>query len=171
MATTAVERFMRQQGFAAEEPTRLQSHFRALRFQPSILGPLMLLGIIFQSRTLFFVLAAVLAWNVLLPQWNPFERFYDWAIGRRRGLPRLLPAPAPRRLAQGMAAVFMLVTGLAFSFGRRTTAYVFEGLLVVAFTALLGGKFCLGAYVYHLLCGRTAFANATCPWSDGSPGT
>lgn len=35
-----------------------------------------------------------------------------------------------------------------------------------AFGALLLGKFCLGAYVYHLLRGNVAFANGTCPWSD-----
>jgi hypothetical protein len=40
------------------------------------------------------------------------------------------------------------------------------GFLVVAFGALLFGKFCLAAYVYHLLRGHVAFANGTCPWSD-----
>lgn len=164
---TLQERFMRQQGFATEEPEGLRSHFRALLFQPSIVGPLMLVAIIFQSRMLFFALAVVLTWNVIFPRWNPFERFFDWAIGSRRGLGKLGPAPTPRRFAQGMAAAFMLVAGLALSFGWRTMAYVFEGFLLVAFTALLGGKFCLGAYVYHLLRGRADFANATCPWSKG----
>src|SRR5207237_283949 len=42
------------------------------------------------------------------------------------------------------------------------------GLLVVAFAALLLGKFCLGAYVYHLLKGNAALANGTCPWSDSA---
>jgi len=165
MATTAEERFMAQQGFASEEPARLRAHFRGLLFQPSIVGPLMVVAIIFQSRALFFALAAILAWNVIFPQWNPFERFFDWAVGRRRGLSKLEPAPAPRRFAQGMAAAFMLVAGVALSLGWRTAANVFEGFLVVAFTALLGGKVCVGAYVYQLLRGRRDFANATCPWS------
>ncbi len=165
MARTLEEEFMQQQGFAGEEPVRVAPHFRALRFQPSLVGPLMLLAVIFQLRVLFFVLAAVLAWNVIFPQWNPFERFYDWAFGRRRGLPPLAPAPAPRRFAQGMAAVFMLAAGVAISLGWRTTAYVFEAMLILAFTALLGGKFCLGAYLYQVLRGKTSLANATCPWS------
>jgi hypothetical protein len=163
--TTAEERFMLQQGFPAGEPQQLRWHFRALLFQPSIVGPAMLIAIILQSRVLFFALAAVLAWNVIFPQWNPFERFYDWAIGRRRGSLKLEPAPGPRRFAQGTAAAFMLATGVALSFGWRTTAYVFEVFLVVAFTALLAGRFCLGAYIYQLLRGRAGFANATCPWS------
>ncbi len=167
MMTTAEQRFMRQQGFEQEEAGRLHAHFRSLLFQPSLVGPTMVIAIILQSRALFFVLAAILVWNVALPQWNPFERFYDWAIGRKKGQARLQSAPGPRRFAQGMAAAFMLAAGLALSFGWQTTAYVFEIFLVVAFTALLGGKFCLGAYLYHLLRGRADFAAATCPWSKG----
>jgi hypothetical protein len=167
MATTAEQRFMQQQGFGQEEPGKLHAHFRALLLQPAIVGPTMVIAIILQSRVLFFLLAVVLVWNVAFPQLNPFERFYDWAIGRPKGQARLEPAPGPRRFAQGMAAIFMLAAGLALSFGWRTTAYVFEVFLVVAFTALLGGKFCLGAYIYHLLRGRADFAHATCPWSQG----
>jgi hypothetical protein len=104
-------------------------------------------------------------WNTVFPRRNPFERFYDRVIGRRRGLPRLEPAPAPRRFLQGLATTFMLVVGLALSFSWRTTAYVFEGLLMVAFAALRDGRFCAGAYIYHVLRGRVNFAVATCPWS------
>jgi len=65
-----------------------------------------------------------------------------------------------------MAAVSMLAAGLTLLEGWRATSYVFQGFLVVAFAALLFGKFCLGAYVYHLLRGNVALANGTCPWSD-----
>jgi hypothetical protein len=156
---------MQQQGFAPEEPARLRWHSRALLFQPWIVGPSVLVAVLLQSRVLFFVLAAVLAWNTVFPRLNPFERFYDWAIGRRQGLPKLEPAPAPRRFMQGMASALMLIAVLALSFGWRTTAYLFEGFVLLALAALLGGKFCLGAYIYHLLRGRADFANATCPWS------
>ncbi len=44
-------------------------------------------------------------------------------------------------------------------------AWVLQAMLVVAFSALLFGRFCLGAYVYHLLKGRAAFANSTLPWA------
>ena len=45
--------------------------------------------------------------------------------------------------------------------GRNTAVGTF-------FAALLFGKFCLGAYVYHLLRGNVALANGTCPWSDSA---
>jgi len=165
MSLVVEEKFMQQQGFREEASQAMVAHFYALRFQPWIVGSLMLLATVLQEPVLFLALAAALAWNVALPQWNPFERTYDWLIGRRRGQPPLAPAPAPRQFAQGMAAVFMVCAGLALWLNWRTTAYVFEAMLVIAFTALLAGKFCLGAYIYHLLRGRTDFANATCPWS------
>jgi hypothetical protein len=96
---------MQQQGFRREEPARLRWHFRALLFQPAVVGPSVVVATLLQSRTLFFVLAAVLAWNTVFPRRNPFERFYDWVIGRRRGLPRLEPAPAPRQFMQGIDGV------------------------------------------------------------------
>ncbi len=163
---TTVDRFMDQQGFPAEETPRRRWHFRALLFQPSVVGPLMVVAIIFQSRSLFFALAAVLIWNVIFPRLNPFERFYDWAIGSRQGKPKLQPAPGPRRFAQGMAATFMIAAGLSLTLGWLTATYALEVLLVVAFSALLFGRFCLGAYIFHILSGRRRFANATCPWSS-----
>ena len=89
-------------------------------------------------------------------------------IERPRGRPLLTQAPGPRRFAQGMAATFMLAAALTLLQGWRTASYVFQGLLVVAFAALLFGKFCLGAYVYLLLKGNVALANGTCPWSDSA---
>jgi hypothetical protein len=29
------------------------------------------------------------------------------------------------------------------------------------------GRFCLGAYLFHLLRGEVAFANSTLPWAKG----
>jgi len=37
-------------------------------------------------------------------------------------------------------------------------------MLVAAFSMLVFGKFCLGAYFFHVLRGESAFANRTLPW-------
>ncbi len=165
MSFLTVKNFMKQQGFP-EEPERVcNMHFAGLYFQPRIVGPLVVLGILFQSPVLFLVLSAVLWWNVLLPGWNPFERFYNGVFAAPRGKPLLTPAPPARRFAQGMAAAFMLVVAVSIVHGWVVTAWVFEAFLVMAFAALLFGKFCLGAYIYHILLGRVAFANETLPWA------
>jgi hypothetical protein len=123
------------------------------------------LGVPGAASALFLALSSVLSWNALLPGWNPFERAYNRFLAARRGLPPLTPAPGPRRFAQAMAAAFLLGSALTLLAGAALVSGVFQALLVVAFTALLFGRFCLGAYVYHMLRGRMAFANATLPWA------
>ena len=160
-----VRNFMRQQGFADEPSDACDMHFAGLYFQPRIMFAFVLLGILFQSGPLFLLLSAVLWWNALAPRGNPFEAVYNRFIAGPRGTPQLTPAPGPRRFAQGMAAAFLLGAGLARLSGLTVLSWVLQGFLVVAFSALLFGRFCLGAYVYHLLKGRVAFANSTLPWA------
>ncbi len=170
MPSTAVTNFMRQQGFGAEPEDACDMHFEGLYFQPRIVFPVVLLAIALQivsipgSAWLHLLLAAVLAWNAVVPSLNPFERAYNrWFVSP--GARPLDAAPGPRRFAQGMAAAFNLGAGLALLAGAVPLAWVLQVLLIVAFAALLFGRFCLGAYVYHVLRGRTAFANSTLPWA------
>lgn len=162
---------MRQQGFAEEPPDACDMHFEGLYFQPRIVFPAVIVAILLQfvsvpgSAGLHFVVSAVLWWNTLLPALNPFEAAYNRWVARPKGRLQLAPAPGPRRMAQGMAAAFNLGAGGALLFGALPLAWVLQALLVVAFSALLFGRFCLGAYVYQLLKGRVAFANSTLPWA------
>jgi hypothetical protein len=166
---------MKQQGFGEEPSATCDMHFAGLYFQPRIVFALVVVGIIlnglglvFPSAVLFFVLCGALLWNVSFPALNPFERLYNAAIAIPRSKTILPPAPGPRRFAQGMAAIFMLVVGISLLKGWQVTGWIFEAGLVVAFSALLFGKFCLGAYVYHLLRGEFVFANETLPWARPS---
>jgi hypothetical protein len=171
MASRAVTNFMKQQGFVEEPPDACDMHFEGLYFQPRLVFPTVIVAILLQlasipvSAGLHFALSAVLWWNTLLPARNPFELAYNRWVARPKGRLELVPAPGPRRMAQGMAAAFNLGAGLALLHGTAPLAWVLQAMLVVAFSALLFGRFCLGAYVYHLLKGRVAFANSTLPWA------
>lgn len=165
MASPAVSNFMKQQGFPEEPADACNMRFEGLYFQPRLVLPLVVVAIVFQTAPLFFFLSAVLWWNTFVPSLNPFEAVYNRFMAPRRGTGRLTPAPGPRRFAQGMAAAMLLGAGLALGAGWPVASWVLQGMLVVAFSALLFGKFCLGAYVYHLLRGRVAFANSTLPWA------
>lgn len=165
MSSLVVRNFMKQQGFSEEPETLCEMHFIGLYFQPRIAGSLVLVAIVLRSPIFLLVLSAVLWWNVLFPEWNPFEIVYNRVVAIPKGRPPLIPAPAPRRFAQGMAASFMLLAAIALPAGWVMTAWVLEAFLLIAFAALLFGKFCLGAYVYHVLRGQNTFANATLPWA------
>jgi len=170
MSTPVVNNFMRQQGFPDEPADACNMRFAGLYFQPRIVFPLVLLGIVLQSPWIFLGLSLALWWNVLLPGFNPFERVYNRMIAGPRGRVPLGPAPGPRRFAQAMAAAFLLGAGLALLAGLNVPAWVFQAFLVVAFSALLFGKFCMGAYVFHLLRGEVGFANSTLPWARRGSG-
>ncbi len=168
--SSPVTRFMRQQGFAEEPAAVCDLHFAGLLFQPRLVFPVVLAAIAAQlasrplAAALHLAVSAVLCWNTVVPRRNPFELAYNRWLAGPAGV-RLVPAPAPRRFAQGMAAAFNFGAGLALLLGAQPLAWSLQALLVVAFSALLFGRFCLGAYVYHLLRGRVAYANATLPWS------
>ena len=135
MGSSVEHRFMVQQGFSEADGPACTAHFRALRFQPSIVGPLVLIGIILQSRLVFAVLSVLLWWGVVFPRWNVFEALYKLLVGRPGKQEKLGPAPAPRRFAQAMAATFMLVVAVALSAGWYWTGVVFQSFIVVAFVA------------------------------------
>jgi hypothetical protein len=173
MSSPAVHNFMRQQGFVEEPEDACDMHFEGLYYQPRRVFPTILLATALQfvsvplSAALFFLVSAVLWWNTLVPALNPFEVAYNRLVAGPRGRHPLTPAPGPRRFAQGMAAAMTLGSGAALLAGAPLAAWVLQALLASAFSLLLFAKFCLGAYVFHLIKGRVAFANSTLPWARG----
>jgi hypothetical protein len=173
MPNRAVTNFMRQQGFGEEPLDACDMHFAGLYFQPRIVFPAVIVAILLPlvsipaSAGLHFAISAVLWWNTVVPAWNPFELAYNRWVARPKGRLELVPAPGPRRMAQGMAAAFNLGAGLALVYGMTPLAWVLQAMLVAAFSALLFGRFCLGAYLFHLFKGRSRFANSTLPWARG----
>jgi hypothetical protein len=165
MSSPIVVNFMKQQGFADEPADACNLRFEGLYFQPRIMFPTVLLAIGLQWPWLFLAASAVLWWNVIAPRLNPFELAYNRWIAAPRGRVSLTPAPAPRRFAQAMAAAFSVGAGLTLLAGWPTASRVFQALLVLGFSLLLFGKFCLGAYLFHVLRGEAAFANSTLPWA------
>jgi hypothetical protein len=165
MSEIARLQFVRQQGFSDATAVSCRYQYPALMFQPRVMVPIVLLGILTRSATVFLLLAAVLWWNALAPQLNPFDALYNRIIAAVRKSPPIGPAPAPRRFAQGMAGTFFVGVGLALLAGRHVVAWILVGMLTVALAALVFGRFCLGSYLYHLLRGDTGYANRTLPWS------
>src|SRR2546422_6835309 len=129
MARSPVMNFMKQQGFTQEPPDRAALRFKGLQFQPTIVGSMMLVGILTQSPVIFLLFSAILWLNVLVPAANPFENFYNRFVARRRGRPPLTPPPRPRRFAQGMAAEFILAAGLTAVQEEETPSHGLQGVL------------------------------------------
>jgi len=165
MVSTAAANFVKQQGFPDTPESSCGARFKALSFQPMAMAPIILIGIVFQSAIVFLALSALQWWNALLPRWNVFDAIHNSLFAGRPGVEKLTPAPAPRRFSMGMAASFMLGIGVSLLAGWTTAAIVLQVFLVVALSAILLGKFCMGSYIYHLLRGEVEFANRTLPWA------
>ncbi len=157
--------FVRQQGFPDASPEACSYHYPALMWQPRVIAILVLVGLVFQAGPYFLALGALLWWNVILPALNPFDALYNRLVAKTKGLPRLNPAPAPRRFAQGEAGTFMLAIGLSLLFEAHWLAYTVEALMLASLAALIFGRFCLGSYSFLLITGQSGFANRTLPWS------
>jgi hypothetical protein len=157
--------FVRQQGFPVASPEECSYLYPALMWQPRVIGILVLVGLIFQAAPFFLALAALLWWNVISPAFNPFDALYNRLVAKPKGVPRLPPAPAPRRFAQAEAGTVMLAIGLALLSELNVLAYLLEGLVVASLAALIFGRFCQGSYLFWLFTGQSAVANRTLPWS------
>ena len=99
----------------------------------------------------YLALSAVLWWSTLVPTRSLFDAIYNHAFAYRRNLPPLGVAPAPRRFAQGMAGAVGLAIGGALLLGATITAWLLEGVFVVAVLKAIFGNSCFGAYAYHVL--------------------
>lgn len=168
MSESAKLNFVLQQGFRDAAPMSCEYQFPALMWQPRVIGVIVLVGLIFQAWPVFLLLSGVLWWNVIFPARNPFDALYNRLVATPRNLPKLTPAPAPRRFSQAMAATFNLGIGLSLLLEHQALAYVLEVFLVVALVALLFGRFCLGSYIWHFVTGQARFANQTLPWSKAT---
>lgn len=165
MGSSAKLNFVRQQGFEDARPATCAVQHDALVFQPRIVGVLAVAATIAQAWYVFLFLGALLWWSAVVPAANPFDALYNLLVARGSDRPPLSPAPPPRRFAQGMAATFMFVIGLALLGGAAVVAYLFEAFILVAIGLIVFGNFCLGSYLFYLLSGRRDYANRTLPWS------
>ena len=141
--------FVCQQGFA---PSNANPHlYSALMLQPRIIGALVIVGTIVQSRELFLGLSAVLAWGTFAPRQNLFDAIYNYAVAAPRRLPPLPAAPAPRRFAQAGASALSLAVGLALLAPAPVLAWILEAGFIIAIASAVIRRFCVPAHVYFVI--------------------
>jgi hypothetical protein len=141
--------FICQQGFAL--PNANPHLYSALMLQPRIIGALVIAGTIFQSRELFLMLSAVLAWSTLAPRQSLFDAIYNYAVAAPRRLPPLPAAPAPRRFAQAAASALSLAVGLALLGQAAILAWILEAGFIIAIASAVIRRFCVPAHLYFVI--------------------
>lgn len=163
-ATNADRNFILQQGLEAPEPASCVRFSSALRFQPRVIGLIVLAGTLSRSPAVFAALAGLLWWCAFVPRLNPFDFAYNRTLGSRPGAPALGEVPMPRRFAQGLAAALATASAATMATGNWIAALAIQGVLILAVAALVFRQFCVGSFIYHVVRGRVAFAIGTLPW-------
>lgn len=161
--------FVLQQGFRNADRHECQLRYPALMFQPRIALGLVLLGVVLQEAWYWAALSTLLAWSAVFPGSNPFDAVWNAFLAGREGRRRLPPAPAPRRFAQGLAAGLTFVVAASLFTGWSSVAWAVQAFLVLAVSALVFGRFCLGSYLFLHLRGEHGYARRTAPWGEGGP--
>ena len=137
----------------------------ALMFQPRVITAVVISGVVLQSPWVFLALSTVLWWSALVPSHNPFDAFFNHVMADPMRLAFMPVAPPPRRFAQAMAATFAISIAMTLFAGASLPAWLLEGVFVVGSTSVVVRRFCLPAYVYHLL--RSGTPATPCPSPSG----
>ena len=140
--------FIRGQGFTTEGCQ--DGLYEALMFQPRVIAGLVVSGVVFQSPWLFLALSTVLYWGALFPSRNLFDAFFNHVMADPKRLAAMPAAPPPRRFAQSIAGAFAMSIASTL-FAASPAAWLFESVFVFGSMSVVVRRFCLPAYVYHLL--------------------
>ena len=151
--------FIRQQGFTTEGCQ--DGLYSALMFQPRVIAGVVISGIVVQSPGLFLALSTVLWWSALVPSHNPFDAFFNRVMADPTRLAAMPAAPLARQFSQAAAGTLALSIAMTLFAGASHAAWLFEAVFVAGSMSAIVRRFCLPAWVYHLLWPRTAAA--PCP--------
>ena len=155
--------FIRQQGFTTEGCQ--DGLFSALMFQPRVIAGVVISIVVFQSAWIPLALSTVLWWSALVPSHNPFDAFFNGVMADPKRLRAMPAAPPPRRFSQAMAGTIAMSIAMALFAGAPHAAWLLEGVFLAASMRVVVRRFCLPAYVYHLLRSRTPAT--PCPSPSG----
>jgi len=141
--------FIREQGFTTEGCQ--DGLYEALMFQPRVIAGVVISGVVFQSPWLFLALSAVLYWSALFPGHNPFDAFFNRVMADPMRLAAIPMAPPPRRFAETFAGSIAMSIALPLFAGVSPAAWLLQSVFVAGSMSVMIRRFCLPAYLYHLL--------------------
>jgi hypothetical protein len=142
--------FIAQQGVSNPHPASSQAIYTALQFQPRLIGALVLVGAATGRPEFFVALGLIQWWSVAAPRWNPFDLLYNRFLAARGGV-SLMPAAPPRLFAQAIAGSLSLSIAMMLALGNDQAALLLECVFMLAVAAVVFGRYCPGASLFHAL--------------------
>jgi hypothetical protein len=150
MPSSTLRRRLEAQGFCGLDDATLSEIGPWLRWSPALCAVFMAAGTALASPPLLWALAAVAALGAVFPA-HPFDLLYNGAIRHVTGT-RPLPRHGPqRRFACGLAAAWLVGTGLAFERGAAALGYALGAALTAVAVLVAVTNFCIPSLVYNTL--------------------
>ena len=154
-------RWVEMQGFVGLDDETLSAVEPWLRLAPAMcmiwtgIGTLKASWLIIWSLVPFALLGAVL-------RGHPFDLIYEWGFRRRFDLPPIPRYGIPRRMACGVGAIWLTVTGWAFFAGATLVGMILgTSMFLIALVQVATG-FCIPSFVRSLLFGERTSKLQTC---------
>jgi hypothetical protein len=125
----------------------------ALRVNQALIIGLLLLAFLLDQVWLVALVAAVMLVGTLWPKAGLFKLFYTRLL-KPAGLlkPDLVnDEQSPHLFAQGVGAIVLLFSLLAFVFGSTLVGWLLTGIVIVLAAVNLFLGFCLGCFIYYQL--------------------
>jgi hypothetical protein len=120
--------------------------------QASIIG-LLLLAFLMDQVWLVALVAAVMLVGTLWPKAGLFKLFYTQLL-KPTGLIKpdvISDEQQPHLFAQGVGAIFLLLSLLALLLGNAVVGWLLTGIVIVLAAVNLFLGFCLGCFIYYQL--------------------
>jgi hypothetical protein len=141
------------QGYVNVDRQTLREVEPWLRWSPAFCAIVMATGTALASPWILWGLAVTAALGTVLPS-HPFDYIYNLGVRHFTGTQPLPPHGAPRRFACGIASVWLLATGVAFTADLTVLGYILGGVLTAVAALVATTHFCIPSLIYGLLFGR-----------------
>ena len=125
-----------------------------LRFKPAV--TLLLVGVALAGGWPWVLVAVGVTGllGVAVPRLSWLDQVWNHGVRYLFRAPALGADPGPRRLACGLAELFVLGSGIAFLLGALVTGWVLASLVLLVAGVVVATGFCVAAWAYLVLARR-----------------
>jgi rhodanese-related sulfurtransferase len=140
-----------QQGYQSYTPEQLKQIDWGLRFTPAVCSLIAIYGLVVQSPTILFFVAALGIIAFFFPANHPMDIIYNKIVCKVANSTPLPPNPLQRRLACFAAGIMNTAAALFFLAGLPIAAFITGGMLMVLQAIVIFTHFCTLSWMYEKL--------------------
>ena len=126
-----------------------------LRWSPALCTVVMVAGTALAAPPILWTLAVIASLGVILP-FHPFDLLYNYGFRHLVGTRAFPHQGVQRRFACGLAAAWLVGTGLAFDSGWMMTGYALGWSLTAVAALVSTTHFCIPSLIFNTVAGALA---------------